>query len=56
MALFKCEIIEKSHTTVIVLKEKPTGKAAYEWAQAQAVEIFGDGAECRYYIEEQPAT
>jgi len=57
MSLFKIEIINDRHSCVTIWKEKPTGKKALEYAQEQAIDMYGEGADvsCRYNIvEEKP--
>jgi hypothetical protein len=51
--MFRVQIMDQSTASVsLYTKEVETGKDVLEWAKKQAVEIFGEGAQFRFLIEE----
>ncbi len=55
MPLFQVEIMDQERVGILQWKERPSAKSALEWAENQALEIFGEAslATCRYRIEEE---
>jgi hypothetical protein len=55
MALYEIHIRVKGNTSVTIYKEKNNAKAAYEYALAEGLDIFGETPESVSIIEPKPA-